>query len=337
MKIIVYDDNLDYGGHQVMACHGIEALAADPSNEIVCMINPANRKLLQKLSHFQTLEPAKHFQSLEVDLALCIQGDIAQSTQGVLAATKAGIECVSYIALPHRLADMGAKLGSMRDRMNQRFINAPDRYVAISESMKQILLERGCTKPIAIVPNGIPTPPPTSSLKPQTSPLTTLGLLGRIEFNQKQQDFTVRTFLDHPEAFGGCRLLIAGDGPDQKPLQKLIAGKENITLLPWQTHPETFYEQIDCLIIPSRYEGVPLVMLEALARGIPVLGSACDGMQDLLPEAWTFDPENATALANTFHTVRNIWKNKIDTLRRKMLTEYSLETFKENFKAAVLG
>jgi hypothetical protein len=42
MKILVYDDNLDYGGHQIMASHGIEALVADPTLEILFMFNPQN-------------------------------------------------------------------------------------------------------------------------------------------------------------------------------------------------------------------------------------------------------------------------------------------------------
>jgi glycosyltransferase involved in cell wall biosynthesis len=341
MKILVYDDNPDYGGHQVMACHGVEALAADPAVEVVFMFNPANRKLAEKLpilGNVQCLEashPAKTFQTLEPDLVLCIQGDIAQCSKGLLVAKQAGIECVSYIAIPHRLADMGARLGALRDRMNRHLFNRPDRFIAISESMKQILLERGVDKPIAIVPNGIPSPA-TSNRKPQAAN-PVLGLLGRVEFNQKQQDFMVRTFLGNPRAFGDCRLLIAGNGPDEDKLRKMVEGKENIDLMPWQENPETFYGQIDFLVIPSRYEGVPLVMLEALARGIPTLGSARDGMKDMLPEAWTFEPENARALASTFSNVRKTWKTKIDSLQAKVQDEHSLEAFKARFREAVAG
>ncbi|MEN8254797.1 MAG: glycosyltransferase family 4 protein [Verrucomicrobiota bacterium] len=341
MKILVYDDNPDFGGHQAMACHGIEALAADPCLEIVFMFNPANHKLADRLSGagIPTCPAPRRFgapqlQALAPDLVLCIQGDIAQSTKGIRAARKAGIECVSYIAIPHRMADMGAKLGALRDRINQRLLNQPDRYIAISESMKQLLIERGATKPIAIVPNGIPAPPASSHIPPPTSHMT-LGLIGRIEFNQKQQDFMVRTFIDHPDVFGDCRLLIAGNGPDEEKLRRLIANKENISFLPWQEDVEAFYEQIDFLLLPSRYEGVPLVMLEALARGIPVLGSARDGMRDILPEAWTFEPENAQSLAKTFSRVRESWQSEIDALRQKIIAEHSLEKFKAGFRNAV--
>jgi len=312
MKIVVYDDNPDFGGHQVMACHGIEAL--DSEAEVVRITSP------------QALE--KEILTRPPDRVLCVQGDLRQSTPGIRAARRAGIECVSYLALPHALAAMGAKLGTLRDL---RPIPRPDRYIVISESMKQLLLERGAKQPITIVPNGIPTPVRTAGVPPAHG--LTLGLFGRIEFSQKRQDFMVRTFLRHPEAFEKCRLLIAGNGPDEEKLKQMISGKENITLLPWPNDPETLYKQIDILVIPSRYEGVPLVMLEALARGIPVMGSARDGMKDLLPEAWTFEPGNAAALIDA-------WKSKKDgiaALQKKVLNEYSLKTFQNNFCNAVLN
>jgi len=337
MRILIYDDNPDFGGHQVMACHGIEELAANPAVEIVCMLNPDNDKLVRKLEKYTVLDApctARQLKAIHPDLVLCIQGDIGQSTSGIAAAKKAGIPCVSYLALPRSLQQMGAKLGALRDRINQRLLNKPSRYIVISESMQQLLRDRGTTVPITIVKNGTPAPPPPS-LTPHTSILT-LGLLGRIEFNQKQQHFMVHTFLNFPEAFAGCRLLIAGDGPDADKLRQMVAGKENITLRSWQDNTEAFYEEVDFLMLPSRYEGVPLVMLEALLRGIPVLGSNRDGMHDTLPSAWTFEFGNGTALAKTFSTLRNSWQNEIEAIKERVATEASLETFKTNFHNALL-
>lgn len=333
MKILVYDDNPDYGGHQAMACHGVAALAADPALEVAFMFNPANRRLAEGLAGIRTIQPSTAFKALGPDRVLCIQGDIAQSTKGIRAARRAGIPCVSYLAIPHSMQTMGAKFGALRDRLNHHLLNLPDRYIVISESMEKILVERGATKPITIVPNGIRPP---QSLKPKAQSLLTLGLIGRVEFKQKQQDFMVRTFLEFPEAFKDAQLLIAGDGPDAHKLRKLVAGKQNITLLPWQDDAESFYRQIDCLLIPSRFEGVPLVMLEALARGIPVLGSRRDGMRDLLPDEWLFDPENGAAVAQVFSNARNTWQTRIEPLRKKVATGMTIEAFKANFHRAVV-
>ena len=357
MKILVYDDNPDYGGHQIMACHGVEALAEDSTHEVVFIFNPENEKLATRLSNIKNLRTLeapcstrklqgllnridrrgirsleKLFKNLNVDLILCIQGEIEDSSQAVLAAHRAGIECISYLAIPHSMLLMGAKFGRLRDRINQYLFNHPDSYIAISESMKALLTERGVTNPITVVPNGIVPP---QSLKPQASSPLTLGLLGRIEFKQKQQDFMVQTFGAFPAAFSDCRLVIAGSGPDEEKLRELVQGKKNITLLPWQDDTESFYEQIDFLLLPSRFEGVPLVMLEALARGIPVVGSARDGMRDILPANWTFEPENENSLAETFSNMKTTWKNEIAEVQNKVKTEMTIGIFKAAFHRAI--
>ncbi len=336
MKILVYDDNPDFGGHQIMACRGIEALAAEPTTEVVGMINPANQKLAERLVGIQTLDAdAERIHTLNPDLVLCVQGDIAQSTAGVRAARAAGVECASYIAIPHRLADMGAKLGALRDLRNRRLFNQPDRFITISESMKALLIERGTKKPIAVVPNGIPAPPIPAIM--ERGATTTLAVVGRIEFKQKRQDFLVRAFQARPDRFKNCRLMFFGDGPDARPLDRMIADVENISRAPWSNDIEAIYGMIDFLIIPSRYEGVPLVMLEALARGVPVLGSARDGMKDVLPPEWTFAPENADALAAAFSNARDDGIGKIAELQMKVLAENSIEAFNANFVRAVSG
>jgi glycosyltransferase involved in cell wall biosynthesis len=361
MKILAYDDSLDFGGHQTMACQGFETLAADSAFNVVFMSNPRNRRLCDRVARIPNLETLetpcttrrfqglrnrlnqagmraleKEFRALKPDLVLCIQGDIEQSSQAVLAARRAGIHCLSYIAIPHRMTEMGATLGALRDRTNQYLLNQPDRYIAISESMKRLLIERGVTKPIIVVPNGIPQPQ-TPNRKPQTDH-PVLGLLGRIEFKQKRQDFMVQAFCDYPEAFRDCRLLVGGSGPDEAPLKQLAAQcprRNDITLLPWKNDVESFYEQIDFLMLPSRYEGMPIVMLEALARGIPVIGSARDGMAELLPPFWLHEPENAKALATTFTDVQRTWMNEIGRLQDKVRTEMTIEAFQAAFHQAV--
>ena len=363
MKIIVYDDNPDFGGHQIMASHGIEALASDPSNEILCIIDPGNRPLAEKLAAIescQTLEipcsarPLQHvlnqvdprgikriqhlFGELQADLLLCIQGDIEHSSQALIAAHRIGLDCISYIALPHSRALMGAKLGKLRDRCNRHLYPLPTRYIAISHGMVERLRACGVTQPITVVPNGIALPADRQSRRPPTANFT-LGLLGRVEFNQKQQDFMVRTFCDFPKAFENCRLRIAGDGSDRPALERLVVQGPrslDIDLLPWQKDIDAFFASIDLLVIPSRFEGVPLVMLEALARGIPVIGSNRDGMKETLPESWTFETENAGALADTFTAVRDNGQQMIGPLRDKILNEHSMEAFKANFRSAVL-
>ena len=119
-----------------MALHGIEALAESTSHEIFFMLNPANRKLAQQLSampNVRVVESPLQSRSLQgirnridragtrqltellkgfsPDLILCMQGDLEQSSQAMLAARRLGIECVSYLALPPQHGRHGGQAG----------------------------------------------------------------------------------------------------------------------------------------------------------------------------------------------------------------------------------
>jgi glycosyltransferase involved in cell wall biosynthesis len=362
VKILVYDDRSDFGGHQIMACLGIEALIQDPELDIVAMTNPRNTRLSNRLSDirglkvfdcpiiYSTYTTAVHrfnnrfadklrqvFRDQNPDVVLCIQGDIEHASLAVATAKGLGIKCISYIALPHSKYEMGAKLGRLRDLFNRSLLNRPDAYIAISKSMKQRLIKRGVSKPITIVQNGVRAPQRPSRTPNLEKPV--IGLLGRIEFKQKRQDFMVDTFCNHPNVFRSFRMKIMGDGPDSVRLSKLISTSQrakDITLEAWNSNTDAFYEQIDILVIPSHFEGVPLVMLEALIRGIPVLGSACDGMQDILPPHWQFKKDDASSLVEAVSRLMQSSGQDVRVITDRVRTDMTVENFQINFRKAVL-
>lgn len=373
-KILCYDDNPDYGGHQVMACLAVDALARSDAWKPVFFCSPKNSRLIQRLEEIREAtgnldireSPAqtRKFQGLRnrvatssigalrllfgqenPDLILIIQGEIEDGSLALCAAEKMHVPAISYIPVPHRMALMGAKLGTVRDALNAYLFKKPGGWITISESMKALLEERGASAPIEIVRNGIDLTrfaPGDSAAARRTLGLpenkTLIGSIGRIEFNQKQQDFLVKAFAEGWTPEDPVHLVITGDGPDRERLQTLIHDLgllERATLLSWQKDSVSVYNALDLLIIPSRFEGVPLVMLEALACGTPVIGSRRDGMQDLLPPKWTFETENSQALINTVKSVLKGDKTELSALQKQVCNEYTVENFQHNFEAAL--
>jgi glycosyltransferase involved in cell wall biosynthesis len=356
-RIVVYDDSPVYGGHEVMAAYGIDALVATGA-DVRGLFHHKNQRLLNRLNDSLPIETVsqgtKKFQSLrnrftrhaikstakrmathQPDVALIIQGDIEISSIGLLAARSISVPTISYIPVPHSMATMGAKLGSARDSFNRYLFQVPDRFITISESMAELLRKRGTTAPIDVVYNGIEVERFTTS-KPRPKRDPVLGLIGRIEFNQKQQDFLVRAIADEPR----LSLRIVGDGPDRGKLDRLIASlklQDRITVETWRDDPAAFYQEIDCLVIPSRYEGVPLVMLEALSSGIPVVGSDRDGMRDLLPGTWRYPFGEAAALRRTLDdTLARDNQADLQSLQNRIHESMTLPAFKQHFTQAVL-
>lgn len=375
VKIICYDDNPDYGGHQVMACRAVEALAQSAGWRPVFFCSPANNRLNRRLSDIRSatgnleilptpfmtrkLQGLRNrfsgaairrltslFDQEKPDLILCIQGEIEDGSLALCAAERMSAPCISYIPVPHRMALMGAKLGTVRDALNSWLFKKPDGWITISESMKTLLEERGASAPVEVVHNGIDI----SRFAPRDRAAaraalglppdkTILGTIGRIEFNQKQQDFLVRTFSGAWKNNPAMHLVIAGDGPDRGHLEALISRlglHERITLLPWQADSSIFYSALNLLVIPSRFEGVPLVMLESIACGTPVIGSARDGMKDILPASWTFEPENSDALHDVLEFVSVRWEKEMPALQMKIRSQYTIEKFQQGFETALV-
>jgi colanic acid/amylovoran biosynthesis glycosyltransferase len=87
----------------------------------------------------------------------------------------------------------------------------------------------------------------------------------------------------------GVRLecLIAGEGPERSRLESLIAKyglEETVTLLGHvpREQMDSLYRRADVVVLTSRSEGVPLVLMEAMARGKIVLAPAITGIPELV-------------------------------------------------------
>lgn len=84
-----------------------------------------------------------------------------------------------------------------------------------------------------------------------------------------------------------ARLLVAGDGTHRARLEQQVAGlglEAQVTFLGKISHDQLpgYYNLADALVLPSRMEGVPMVILESLACGTPVLATAVGGIPDLV-------------------------------------------------------
>ena len=373
MSVLFYDDSPVFGGHEVMSLLGIEAVLMDSADPVHFIASSANPKLCEKIAaiavkhphltlekvgwHSSKLEAlrnrlqpsrakvlADRFRQLNPALVVAIQGNIEHSSLGLHAARRAGISCVSYIPVPHSNAEMGARFGALRDLFCAHLFTLPDAFITITDEMARLLKEQGTTAPIDIVYNGVDTHRfQLGDTKTACDALglpfekVRIGVIGRIEFRQKQQHLLVEAIAADPELAASCHLVFAGDGPDISALQDLIQQHQlSGNVLPW-CDPAQLYQALDALVIPSRYEGLPLVMLEALASGTAVLGSDRDGMKDLLPAEWRFKPNSPTALSAAVRQfVKSGRPSPDSTLVSRVRETMSLKSFNRSFSSVLL-
>jgi glycosyltransferase involved in cell wall biosynthesis len=372
MNVLFYDDSPVFGGHEVMALAGLEAVLSAASTPVRFLASHANAKLVARLHEMAVRHPqltvetlawesskieaarnlflpfrvrrlADRFRALAPSLVVAVQGNIEHSSLALQAAKCSGIRCFSYIPVPHTNQQMGAKLGALRDLFCARLFLLPDAFITITDEMARLLVLRGARCPVRIVYNGVDTqrfqPGDRTAARrllglPEEPIL--LGVVGRIEFRQKQQHLLVQAMASEPTLAARSHLVFAGDGPDAAALRDLL-DRHSVsgTVLPW-CDPSPLYRALDALVIPSRYEGLPLVMLEALATGITVFGSDRDGMKDFLPSDCRFHPEQPAALASCLTQWVQHGLPAPDLERvRQVREEMSLEAFATHFRESV--
>lgn len=107
--------------------------------------------------------------------------------------------------------------------------------------------------------------------------------------HQKGQDVLLEALANaRPNLPAGTTLTLVGSGPDESELRRRtreLRLEHMVEFVPFTAHPEEYFATADCFVLPSRWEGFPLVLLEALSFGLPVLATDCDfGPGDLVTD-----------------------------------------------------
>ncbi len=170
-----------------------------------------------------------------------------------------------------------------------------DHVIAVSPQLVQHCYEHGVSpRRISYIPNAIELNDyhRTMSMRERRTALGVspdpliMGVIGRLSI-EKGVDRAIRLLAYLRQGYPNLELHIVGDGPQRKTLEKLAKNLNVSTCVRfwgWQEHVLPFYEMMNVLLLPSRTEGLPNVVLEAMAMGVPVAATSVGGVRDLL--AW---------------------------------------------------
>ncbi len=148
----------------------------------------------------------------------------------------------------------------------------------------------GVRAPARVVLNGTLLPAETDLARWRTAVRQALQLgtdvpvaitVGRL-CRQKGQDVAFRAWPlirhRHPDAV----LLVVGDGPDAWNLRR--SAPRGVRLIGARSDVTALYAAADVAILPSRWEGLSLALLEGMAAGLPTVATAVGGSREVLQE-----------------------------------------------------
>ncbi len=114
-----------------------------------------------------------------------------------------------------------------------------------------------------------------------------VGMVGRL-WEQKNPECFVKAaikFLSTQKV--NANFYLIGDGELKKSLQELInisGFEKSIHILGWRSDVAEILRSLDIFVLPSRWEGLPLSILEAMASALPVIASDIPGNRDLIDD-----------------------------------------------------
>jgi glycosyltransferase involved in cell wall biosynthesis len=111
-----------------------------------------------------------------------------------------------------------------------------------------------------------------------------IGIIGRL-YPDKGHRFFLEAFSNVLKLYPDITCIIVGDGPERAGIQKKILelGLENAVILCGaRKNMKEVYDMIDLLVIPSKREGLPYTLLEAMIRKIPVVSTKVGGIPLLI-------------------------------------------------------
>jgi len=182
------------------------------------------------------------------------------------------------------------------DRWTERWVN---KFTVLSEAMRRSLIERHKIPPENIVKiyNGIEIEEYNPDLKEAKNKklegkrvlglkndVPVIGAIGRLVW-QKGFEHLIRAA---PEVLKKCpeaRFLIVGEGPLKNKL--ILTGEklnvaDRITFTGFRSDIKEILASIDVLAMPSLLEGLPMVLLEAMAMAKPIVATRIDGITEVL-------------------------------------------------------
>lgn len=219
------------------------------------------------------------------------------------------------------------------------------KIIAVSEMVKKDITVRDWIKPskIEVIYNGIDIDRFPSAITKEEArqklgvptDCFLIGTIGRLT-DQKGQIYLINTIGIIKGIIPEIKLLLAGSGPLESDLKSIVSTKglnEYVKFLGARRDIPDILKAMDVFVFPSLWEGLPMVLLEAMASSLPVVATSVGGITEILRNGINgiiVPPRNEGAL------VQAIIGLSKDKAKLKLLGEIGKKTVEDKFTASLM-
>lgn len=149
--------------------------------------------------------------------------------------------------------------------------------------------------------------------------------IGRMSHQTKGFDLLIKSFAQFAYKNKEWTLDIVGEGSEREFLKKQIADykmENRIFLHPFTTNIEKYYNSSSVYILSSRWEGFPLVLLEAMDSGFPIIASDLPIVKELFENkknALLFKNKDIESLTSRIDEISNYSEKELEEMRQASL------------------
>ena len=189
---------------------------------------------------------------------------------------------------------------------NRRLVKRLTHAVAVSEAVKQLWCQSDGIDParVKVVPNGVPVPkiPVGQGTRSEPGRLR-IGTVGRLS-HEKGMDVLIEAFALVKAQLPQAELLLVGDGAERPRLEGMVVERgltDSVRFLGIRDDVPSLMTSFDIFVLPSRSEGLPLAILEAMAAGLPIVATNVGGVSEAVQDGkmgFLLPPEEPKALAD---------------------------------------
>lgn len=255
---------------------------------------------------------------------------------GRLAAWRAD---VPHVLSGIRVADRRGLWRLAVDRWTERFV---EKHVCVSRGVADFCVrESGLSEEkIVVIPNGVDVEKYRDA---EPTDLSELGIpadaevvlaVGRLDL-QKDPLLLLNAVGRIADARPKLHLLFVGDGPLRGQIEETawrLGMESRVHLTGWRPEIPQFLKAATLFVLPSRWEGMPNVVLEAAAAGVPIVATGTEGVREIIEPGRTGtlvktgDTEGLAEAISTALRDRSLPLQMAETLQREVTERFTWDS-----------